>query len=102
LAQKLLGGTHRQTDRQTGDLISFTFLFKESRLKTIVMYGRNQRRVNILDGEVIEQATKSKHLGCKISSDGINIKLEENIEKYNKLNACVKRNFGRRIRMEVK
>jgi hypothetical protein len=32
LVQKLLGGTHRQTDRQTGDLISLTFLFKESRL----------------------------------------------------------------------
>jgi hypothetical protein len=26
LVQKLLGGTHRQTDRQTGDLISLTFL----------------------------------------------------------------------------
>jgi hypothetical protein len=24
---KLLGGTHKQTDRQTGDLISLTFLF---------------------------------------------------------------------------
>jgi hypothetical protein len=33
LVQKLLGGTHRQTDRQTGDLISFTFRFKERRLK---------------------------------------------------------------------
>jgi hypothetical protein len=38
MVQKLLGGTHRQkngrTDRQTGDLISLTFLFKESRLIT--------------------------------------------------------------------
>jgi hypothetical protein len=53
LVQKLLGGPHRQTDRQTdghadtqtdrqagrqtdrqtGDLISLTFLFEESRLK---------------------------------------------------------------------
>jgi hypothetical protein len=31
--QKLLGGTRRQTDRQTGDLISLTFLFRESSLK---------------------------------------------------------------------
>jgi hypothetical protein len=31
--QKLLGGTHRQADRQDGYLISLTFLFKESRLK---------------------------------------------------------------------
>jgi hypothetical protein len=30
LVQKLLGGTHRQTD----DLINITFLFKESRLKS--------------------------------------------------------------------
>jgi hypothetical protein len=34
LVQKLLGGTDRQTDRQTGDLTSLTFLFQESRLKT--------------------------------------------------------------------
>jgi hypothetical protein len=33
LVQKLIRGTHRWTDRQTGDLISLTFLFKESRLK---------------------------------------------------------------------
>jgi hypothetical protein len=33
LVQTLLGGTHRQTDRQTGDLMSLTFLFKESKLK---------------------------------------------------------------------
>jgi hypothetical protein len=35
LVQKLLGGGHRQTDRQTGDLISLTFLCKESRLKNV-------------------------------------------------------------------
>jgi hypothetical protein len=35
LVQMLLGGyTDRRTDRQTGDLISLTFLFKESRLKS--------------------------------------------------------------------
>jgi hypothetical protein len=42
LVQKVLGGKHRQTDngqtdgqtdRQDGDLISLTFLFKDSRLK---------------------------------------------------------------------
>jgi hypothetical protein len=34
LVQKLLGGTQTdgRTDRQTSDLISLTFLFKESRL----------------------------------------------------------------------
>jgi hypothetical protein len=39
LVQKLLGGTHRQTDIQAGDLISLTFLFKESRLKTVLING---------------------------------------------------------------
>jgi hypothetical protein len=34
LVKKLLGGTRRRTDRQTSDLTSLTFLFKESRLKT--------------------------------------------------------------------
>jgi hypothetical protein len=37
LVQKLLGGTHRQTDRQTGDLINLTFLFKESSKKERIM-----------------------------------------------------------------
>jgi hypothetical protein len=44
LVQNVLGwggGAHRQTDRQTdrrtGDLISLTFLFEESRLKILVM-----------------------------------------------------------------
>jgi hypothetical protein len=40
LVQKLLGGTHRQTDRQTGDLISLSFLFEESRLKMDLGGGR--------------------------------------------------------------
>jgi hypothetical protein len=35
LVQKLLGGWH--TDRRTGDLISLTFLFEESRLKITVL-----------------------------------------------------------------
>jgi hypothetical protein len=37
MVQKLLLGdtqTDRQTDRQAGDLLSLTFLFKESRLKS--------------------------------------------------------------------
>jgi hypothetical protein len=41
LVQKLLVGdtqTDRETDRQDGDLISLTFLFKESRLKRNVLY----------------------------------------------------------------
>jgi hypothetical protein len=41
LVQKLLGGTHRQTDGQTGDLISLTFLFKGSRLKKYQVDGSN-------------------------------------------------------------
>jgi hypothetical protein len=47
LDQKLLGGTHRQTDRQTdrqtGDLTSLTFLFEESRLK-IPLNSRFERQ----------------------------------------------------------
>jgi hypothetical protein len=42
LVQTLLGGKHRhtdgQTDRQTGDLISLTFIFKESRLKNCMLF----------------------------------------------------------------
>jgi hypothetical protein len=43
LVQKLLGGTHRQTARQTGDLTSLTFLFKESRLKTTAFEINNNK-----------------------------------------------------------
>jgi hypothetical protein len=53
LVQKLLGGTQRQTDgqtdRQDGDLISLTFLFKESEAKKKVKTKLNQIHINKLN-----------------------------------------------------
>jgi hypothetical protein len=52
LVQKLLGGdtqTERRTDRQTGDIISLTFLFKESRL-----IKGNDSKILVITGSLTE------------------------------------------------
>jgi hypothetical protein len=45
--------------------------------------------------QVMEQC-----LGCEIWNDDLNMNLEENIVKYNKLNQRIKRDFWRSLRIE--
>jgi hypothetical protein len=49
LVQKLLEGWHtdRRTDRQTGDLTSLTFLFKESEAKNYAKYKDKQLKAGM-------------------------------------------------------
>jgi hypothetical protein len=58
LVQKLLGRT--QTDRQTGDLISLTFLFKEIRL---IIHGSG----NIITGYDTMNVTKKRIRSLRIN-----------------------------------
>jgi hypothetical protein len=58
--------------------------------------GRDIIRTKIVtDDEKTEQVSKFKYLGCNISVYGINEDLEENVQKYNKLNECVRRHFAK-------
>jgi hypothetical protein len=53
------------TDRQTGDLISLTFLFKESRLKIVTRWCvYTERNVNLLANcsHVVSRMLRSQHL----------------------------------------
>jgi hypothetical protein len=57
------------------------------------MEGR-QIRVNIIiNGKIIEQVNSFKYLGCNIATHKMNMGLEDNIEKYNKINGNVTRHF---------
>jgi hypothetical protein len=72
LVQKLLGGTHRQTDRR--DLISLTLLFKESRLKMAktndsisYAYAISSKTQNLSVQPNIHQAVRHK-ISCRFLS----------------------------------
>lgn len=71
--------------------------------KSMAMHGKNQRRVKIMiDLEIIEQVHAFKYLGCTISAFTFNADLEENVQKYNKLNGCINRYFGKNMRQDLK
>jgi hypothetical protein len=55
-----------------------------------------------MKGEDIVQVSAIRYLGWNISDDGMDVDLGENIAKYNKLNGCFQRNFGRNMRMAIK
>jgi hypothetical protein len=62
LVQKLLGGpTNRRTDRQTGDLTSLTFLFKEIRLTRKT--GRESSNRRRLSWRCAEKGTTEREFG---------------------------------------
>jgi hypothetical protein len=70
LVQKLLGGTHRQT----GDLISLTFLFKESRLKKTELYKEiNFRDVHYSLFLVIIHLHLSRHIHIVLLADAFRL-----------------------------
>jgi hypothetical protein len=66
------------------------------------MEGRQIRRVKIIiNGKLIEQVNSFKYLGCIIATHKMNMDLEENIEKYNKINKVIRRHFGKNTRPEI-
>jgi hypothetical protein len=61
----------------------------------MAMEGRQIRRVNIIiNGKLIEQGNSFTYLGCNVKTHKMNMDLEDNIEKYNKLNGIIRRYFG--------
>jgi hypothetical protein len=67
--------------------------------KAMVMEGKYMRRAKIvIDGIVTEQTSSFKHLGCNISIYKMNMDLEDNAQKFNKLNGCIKRYLRKDMR----
>jgi hypothetical protein len=59
--------------------------------------GRQIRRVKIIiNGKLTEQ-----YLGCNIATHKMNMDLEDNTGKYNKLNGIIRRYFGKNMRPEI-
>jgi hypothetical protein len=74
-----------------------------NKTKTMAMEGKYMRRAKIVtDDIVIEQTSSFKYLGCNISIYKINMDLGDNVQKYNKLNGCIKRYLGKNVRKEIK
>jgi hypothetical protein len=65
--------------------------------------GKYMRQAKIvIDDTVTEQTCSFKHLRCNISIYKMNMDLEDNVQKYNKLNGCIKRCLGKNMRKEIK
>jgi hypothetical protein len=63
--------------------------------KVMATLGRDIVETKITtDDKKIELVSKFKYLGCDISVYGINEDSEENVQKYNKLNGCIRKHFG--------
>jgi hypothetical protein len=74
-----------------------------NKTKAMTMEGKYMRRAKIvIDDIVIEQTSSFKYLGCNISIYKMNMDLEDNVQKYNKLNRCIKRYLGKNLRKETK
>jgi methyl coenzyme M reductase subunit D len=70
--------------------------------KAMAMEGRQIRRVKIIiNGKLIEQVNSFKYLGCNVKTHKINMDLEDNTEKHNKINGIIKRHFGKNMRPQI-
>jgi hypothetical protein len=52
--------------------------------KVVYLHGWYQRRLKVLREEIIEQVSAFKCFGCKTSTNGMNVDLEENFEDYDR------------------
>jgi hypothetical protein len=83
-------------------LQSYDVKISTDKTKAIAVEGRQIRRVKIIvNGNLIEQLNSFKCLGCNIATHKMNIDLEDNIEKYNKINGIIRRHFGKNMGLEI-
>jgi hypothetical protein len=83
-------------------LKEYNMKISTEKTKAMVTLGRDIIRTKITtDDEKIEHVIKFKYLGCNISVYIINEDLEENVQKYNKLNGCIRRHFGENMWQEL-
>jgi hypothetical protein len=69
-----------------------------NKTKAMAMEGKYMRRdKTVTDDIVTEQASSFKYLGCNISIYKINMDLEDNVQKCNKLNGCIKNTWERTL-----
>ncbi|KAJ4431271.1 hypothetical protein ANN_19868 [Periplaneta americana] len=81
----------------------FSMTISNTKTKSMALKGKIQKRIKIvINQEVIEQVSNFTYLGTKISTMSAQTNIEENLQKYNKLNGCIKRHFGKGMRKEIK
>jgi ferritin-like protein len=74
-----------------------------NKTKAMAMEGKYMRRAKIVIDDIgIELTSSFKHLRCNISIYKMSMDLEDNVQKYNKLNGCIKRYLGKNMKKEIK
>lgn len=70
--------------------------------KVMAMKGKEIQRAKIvINNQIIEQTSTFKYLGSDISIYKLNSDLDNNIQNYNKINGCIKRNLGQSMFKEI-
>lgn len=83
-------------------LKQYNMEISHKKTKSMAVEGKHMRRCKIvIDNHIIEQVSTFKYLGSTISLHNYNMDLEENLMRYNALNGCIQRNFGKFMRKEV-
>jgi hypothetical protein len=81
----------------------YNMIISINKTKAMAMEGKYMRRAKIVTDDIaIGQTSSFKYLGCNVSIYKINMDLEDNVQKYNKLNGCIKRYLGKNMRKEIK
>ena len=67
----------------------------------MAMWGNHIQTVKIvINDNIIEQVTRFKYLGYRISEYGND--LEDKLQTYNKINGAIRRHFGKEMNKETK
>jgi len=79
----------------------YRMTISSTKTKSMAMWGNHIQRVKIvINDNIIEQVTDFKYLGYRISE--FKIDLEDKLQTYNKINAELRRQFGKQMNKETK
>lgn len=84
-------------------LLEYNMKISIDKTKVMAMKGKEIQRAKIvINNQIIEQTSTFKYLGSDISIYKLNSDLDNNIQNYNKINGCIKRNLGQSMSKEIK
>ena len=105
--QVILAENEEELQRATNNLNqvakNYNMTISKTKTKSMALKGKTQKRIKIvIDQKIIEQVAEFTYLGTKISTMSAQTDIEGNLQKYNQLNGCIKRHFGKGMSKEVK
>jgi hypothetical protein len=92
---------HENVTKLNKILKLYNIRISANKIPAMAMEEKYMKRAKIVTDDIVTQQTSSfKCLGCNISIYKINMDLEDNVQKCNKLNGCIKRDLGKNMRKE--